>query len=371
MPTPRSAVVVMTACLLLLGCSSEGRPRAEAGPPVSPVAQVDLLPAGEIDANLDEWFGGPDPIYPTVMSVLVSQGGDVVLERYLAKDGRRAHDIASVTKSVVSTLVGIAVDDGLLELDDTLAELLPSHASSMSAEVAEVRLEQLLTMSAGFPRDAGGPAEPFMASEDWVDGILQDTNRGPVGEFAYSSATSHLLGAIVAEATGRTLRAYAEERLFGPLGIDTRGMTTPLLAMRNLAAYDAAPLAWPVDPSGRNTGWGFLKLRPRDLLRIGRLYLAGGEWEGERVVSHEWVDQATSDHLEIPEPGGMGYGFQWWVTEAGGAPAAVAMGYGGQLIEVVPDHDLVVVTTSRITEPRALDPAQVLEVVNDAMFEQP
>lgn len=371
MPTPRSAVLVVTVLLLLLGCSSSGRPRADAGPPVSPAAAVDLLPDEQIEDNLDEWFGGPDPIYPTVMSVLVSQDGELVIERYLAKDATRAHDIASVTKSVVSTLVGIAVDDGLLGLEDRLADLLPSYAGSMSVEVAGLTLEQMLSMSAGFPRDSDAPAEPFMATEDWVVGILQDPDRGPVGEFAYSSATSHLLGAIVAEATGGSLLDFAQERLFGPLGIDTRGITTPLLAERNLAAYDAAPLAWPVDPSGRNTGWGFLKLRPRDLLRIGQLYLAGGEWDGERVVSQEWVDRATSDHLKIPEPGGMGYGFQWWTTEVGGAAASVAMGYGGQVIEVVPEHQLVVVTTSRITDTQALDPAQVLEVVNEAIFEQP
>ncbi len=371
----RARLAVLVAALLLLSSGCSGDEPRSAGPAevpsTSPAASADLLAADEIERNLDEWFAGTEPIYPTVLSVLVRVDDEPVVERSYDQRSAEAHDIASVTKSVVSTLVGIAVDDGLLSLDDRLADLLPTYAGSMSAEVADLRLEQLLTMRAGFPADPDSDELPFMRSRDWVEQILLDGQERPAGDFAYSSTTSHLLGAIVAEATGRSLLDFAEERLFGPLGIDTLGMTTPLFSLRNLEAYDEAPLAWPVDPSGRNTGWGFLKLRPQDLVRIGQLYLDGGTWHGRRILSREWIDEATADHLEIPEPGGMGYGFQWWVTEAGGAHAAVAMGFGGQLIEVVPDHRLVVVTTSRIKDPPVLHPAQLLEVVDEAIFEQP
>jgi CubicO group peptidase (beta-lactamase class C family) len=369
----RSTVLATVTLLAVVACSPDER-RAAREPVLSPTTPdftvVEPLAPAQMRRNLDFWFGGPEPIHPTVLNVLVSRTGELVVDRSYDRSSERSHDVASVTKSVVSTLVGIAVDDGLLALDDRLGELLPSYAGSMTPQVADLTLERLLTMTAGLPPDVDGPVQPFMASHDWVARILQDGLHGPVGAFVYSSATSHLLGAIVAAATGRSLAELAEERLFAPLGIDTHGLTTPLLALHNMKAYDAAPVSWPVDPSGRNIGWGYLKLRARDLLRIGQLYLAGGTWNGRRIVSEDWVEQATTDHLPIPEPGGLGYGFQWWVTRAGGAPAAVAMGFGGQLIEVVPEHAMVVVTTSTIRDPPVLDPGGLLELVHEALFEQ-
>jgi CubicO group peptidase (beta-lactamase class C family) len=314
------------------------------------------------------------------MSVLVSHGGDLVLERYFQKDAAKAHNIASVTKSVVSTLVGIAVDDGLLSLDDTLGRLLPSYAFSMSADVAGLRLEQLLTMTAGFPDDVslnGVGFDPL--APDWVRDILRRGQTGPVGHFAYSSATSHLLAAILEQVTGRPLAEYAEERLLAPLGVDTSGMTQPVLDPstvrayqrdpRSFLAYQRAPVSWPVDPQGVTIGLGFLKLRPRDLVGFGRLFLDRGRWRGRQVVSAEWVDRATSDQLEVRESDStFGYGFQWWIGDLGGAPAAIAMGLGGQLVVVAPQLDLVVVATSRITEPPALAPDDLLGLLDDSLL---
>ena len=369
--TSRSMVLVVATLLGLTACSTGARPRSEPHDPVStssPPVSVRLRPTAEMVRNLDYYFGGRDPLRPTVMSVLVSRGGRLLVERYYAQDGAQPHNIASVTKTVVSTLVGIAVDEGRLSLDDTLGELLPSYADSMTEQEAGVTLEHLLTMTAGFPGDPAPDRVGFdPAAPDWVGDILRRGLSEPVGHFAYSSATSHLLSAILQEATGRSVLEYAEDTLFGPLGIDTRGMTGPVFDPGARRAYDRARLAWPVDPQGRNLGFGLLKLRPRDLLRLGQLYLDHGRWRGRPVVSPDWVDRATSDHLEIRDPGGFGYGFQWWVGDLGGRAVGVAMGVGGQLVVVAPQLDLVVVTTSRITDPLVLDPGDLFDLVGDAL----
>jgi len=305
------------------------------------------------------------------MSVLVSQGGELLIERYYDKEGRDSHDIASVTKSLVSTLVGIAVDDGRLTLDQPLRELLPAYADSMSAEVARLTLEQLLTMTAGLPPDPDPPRGielPFMNSDDWVAQILEDGPSSAPGDFAYSSATSHLLSAIVTQATGLPLLEYAENELFGPLGIDSAGAVSPLLDEKNRRAYERAPTAWPVDPQGLNTGWGYLKLRPRDLLRLGELVLQDGTWKGNTVLSPEWVGDATTNKLDIPTPDGLGYGYHWWTTEVEGLSVAIAQGFGGQLIEVIPQQDLVVITTSEILVPPVLDGFDLAEAVNATLI---
>ena len=371
----RACATVVAAVALLLGCTStqEREQTAPAGDEASTstteARAADPIDPAAVTRELDFLFGGPEPIYPTVMSVLVSQGGELLIERYYDKEGRDSHDIASVTKSFVSTLVGIAVDDGRLTLDQPLRELLPAYADSMSTEVAGLTLEQLLTMTAGLPSDPPPGGElPFMTSDDWVGQILEDGPSSAPGDFAYSSATSHLLSAVLTEATGLPLLKYAENELFGPLGIDSAGAVSPLLDEKNRRAYDRAPTAWPVDPKGLHTGWGFLKLRPRDLLRLGELVLHDGKWMGNTVVSKDWVEDATTNKLDMLDPSGLGYGYQWWTAEVGGLPATLAMGFGGQLIEVIPQQDLVMVTTSEIVVPPVLDGFDLAEAVNDALF---
>jgi len=120
----------------------------------------------------------------------------------------------------------------------------------------------------------------------------------------------------------------------------------------DVATYNEAGFAWPVDPQGHHEGAGALKLRPQDLAALGLLYLDGGRWEGVQMVPESWIEEATSAHVE--QTGlGFGYGYMWLTTEADGDPAYFARGYGGQLIEVVPDRDLVVVVA---TEFDFLDP---------------
>jgi CubicO group peptidase (beta-lactamase class C family) len=201
------------------------------------------------------------------------------------------------------------------------------------------------------PGGADGVSDREARSRDWVRHILGRRLATTPGErFAYSSDSSHLLSAIVADATGRSTMAFARDELFGPLGIATDRAFEPKVrdwpsTRAVLQAYQQATVAWPRDPQGYHYGGGFLKLPARDLAKLGYLYLNGGRWDGTQVVPADYVAASTrrqSDPSEGPED----YGYQWWLTDENGHPSFRAEGFGGQYVQVIPDLDMVVVITS-------------------------
>jgi CubicO group peptidase (beta-lactamase class C family) len=351
----------MTALALsaLLGCSSsEPEPAPSRTTP-------DLGEA--VDRFVDQNLG---VAIRNRRAILVAEDGEVVVERYYASGPEETAAIASVTKSIVSTLVGIAVSEGHLTVDQTLADLLPSQRGSMDPVVAGITVHELLTMTAGLPADTRSGPPPL--EDDWVGEILRAGTVQPPGQgFAYSSVSSHLLAAILVEATGQPLLSYARKVLFDPLGIDTRPAFQPVLRPDRpepRAAYDAAGFAWPRDPQGINIGSGFVKMSAPDLLKLGNLFLAGGVWEGEQLVPRDWVQIATSPLVDTAGGfGGEHYGYQWWVTSAGDHAAFAAIGFGGQIVEVVPDLGIVVAASTWIDEVNTLDSSTWEQMVTTAI----
>jgi CubicO group peptidase (beta-lactamase class C family) len=305
--------------------------------------------------------GNVSSVHPEVRSVLVVHHGYLVYERYwqglTARDG---DNVQSVTKSVVSALVGIALGAGKLKgLDQPVGELLARHLpNDADPRVARVTLKQLLTMTSGLAGDdpslAGDPhiSQRQGASRDWVRHILgRRLATNPGASFAYSSATSQLLSAIVADATGVSTLAFARARLLGPLGIASAKAPAPVFVAHPspaaVRAYARAPVAWPTDPQGYQLGFSGLKLPSRDLAKFAYLYLNGGRWDGRQVIPADYVAASTRPHsTPPPDFPAEGYGYQWWVTSQAGHPSFLALGDGGQLLQVVPDLDLVVVITS-------------------------
>jgi CubicO group peptidase (beta-lactamase class C family) len=305
--------------------------------------------------------GNISSLYPQVRSVLVVRHGYLVYERYWqgvsASDG---NDVQSVTKSVVSALVGIALGEGKLKgLDQPVGELLARHLpKDADPRVARVTLEQLLTMTSGLAGDdpslGGDPrvSQRQGASRDWIGHILgRRLATEPGSSFAYSSATSQLLSAVVADATGQSTLAFARARLFRPLGIASVNAPEPVFVAHPspaaVKAYARAPVAWPTDPQGYQLGFGGLRLPSRDLAKLGYLYLNGGRWDTTQVIPAGYVAASTRPHSTPPPDGpGESYGYQWWVTSQARHPSYLAHGRDGQLIQVVPDLDLVVVITS-------------------------
>ena len=289
------------------------------------------------------------------MRLMVWVGDEVALTRPTGSMGD-SENVASVTKSVIGLLVGIALDRGELPgLDATVAALLPDQRNQMAPGVGEVTLEQLLTHTGGLRGDEG-PTNFFDGTNSWVRVILSEPLQAPPGEtFAYSSAGSHLLAAILAEQTGQPVLDYAQRHLFGPLGLGTTPATEVLteITPENVRRYERADFAWPHDHQGYHAGYAWLKLHPADMATVGRMMLSDGLWQGRQVVPERWVRQSTTQHAS---DGDMGYGYHWWATSADGHPAFLAGGYGGQLIEVVPDLDLVVAVLTPIpadTPPRS------------------
>jgi CubicO group peptidase (beta-lactamase class C family) len=298
--------------------------------------------------------------HPQLRSLLVVRHGKLVYERYWHGDAHTGQEAFSVTKSFTGALVGIALGDHKLKgLDQTVGVLLAAHLpAGADPRLAKVTVAQLLTMTGGLagddPTQGGDPGlmQHLQQSRDWVREILgRKPATTPGSTFAYSNAGSHLLSAIVADATGRSTLAFARAKLFNPLGIHTEhalvGVDAPNVSPALRRAYQRSAVAWPTDPQGYHTGFGGLKLPSRDLAKLGYLYLNGGRWDGVQVIPADYV-RASSRRQSVPPPaaGVDGYGYQWWVTTEHGHPSFVAVGYGGQFVQVVPDLDLVVVITS-------------------------
>jgi CubicO group peptidase (beta-lactamase class C family) len=272
-----------------------------------------------------------------VHSVLVIRNGTIIAERYYGSyDQDTPHQVYSVTKSFISALVGIAIEQGFIGgVDDPVLGFFPEREfANVDDRKEAMTLEDLLTMTAGLDWAEGMPIYQEMArSTDWLGFMLDRPMVAEPGrEFNYCSGCSYLLSAIIEETTDVGTQAFAERVLFGPLGIIN--------------------VDWETDGSGiPNGGWG-LNLTPRDMAKLGLLYLNEGFWDGQQVVPAEWVMASVSDRVAV----GFGwyYGYQWWLYPYGDRFAAI--GLASQLIYVLPDLNAVVVFTAAIGD-------------NDVLFE--
>jgi CubicO group peptidase (beta-lactamase class C family) len=265
-------------------------------------------------------------------SILVVRHGKVVLDTYFYPYQRGvAHDVASVTKSVTSTLVGIAVDQGKLRsVQLRVADLL--HASlpaDPDPRELNITVEHLLTMSSGWNNGLTAREEQLNVmrhSPDWIVAALQPRLQFDPGvRFGYYSVNTHLLSAIMSLQTGENLLEFGTQYLFGPLGIPKP--------------------TWPSDPAGRSLGWADLRLTPREMAKLGYLFLHDGVWDGKQVVSKGWVSKAWTPFVNIHDK--VSYGYGWWIDQSNAEmPIYEAVGRGGQRISVIPSLDTVVVLTS-------------------------
>jgi CubicO group peptidase (beta-lactamase class C family) len=264
----RRALLAMATVLVLVvpACSEDAGPGA---------GEVE----SQIAAAVDEQLGVLSDA-DKVRAIVAARDGEVVYQRYTGMSPGDYRDVASVTKSVMSTLVGVAVADGLLTLDDTLAETLPSSAGQTKPAVAKVTVRHLLTMTGGFPEAFTSAGNSLFESRDWVAAGLA-AGTGATETLVYSDAGVHLLTAMLVEATGMSVLDYARKELFDPLGIDTRPALVETMGetMADPTEYETADFAWPTDPQGIHFGASWMKLRPQDMLKLGQLYLDGGIWQ--------------------------------------------------------------------------------------------
>lgn len=269
---------------------------------------------------------------PYVTSLSVHRDGAVVREEYYAGDATTPHDVRSVTKTVTALLIGAAIDTGCVRsLDQPIGELLGDLAPADPAKAA-IDVRALLSMSSGLDWLESGS----VGYNDWINApnqvayVLARALVAPPGtQFNYNSGALHLLSAILTEACAPT-RAFADQHLFGPLGI-----ATP---------------PWEIDHQGLPNGAAGLQLTTPQLAEIGQLILDHGRRGDQQVVSAAYVDMATQPLIATgyPTDGTPQYGFGIWVGHRSDTgPFAMAEGYGGQFIAVVPDRRAVVVATTQ------------------------
>jgi CubicO group peptidase (beta-lactamase class C family) len=268
---------------------------------------------------------------PRLHSLLVSRRGELVLERYY--NGARATrpaNIKSASKSIISALVGIAIERRLIAAVDTpIVTWFPELTKDRDHAKRTITIEDLLTMRSGLETTSNRNYGTWVQSRNWVQHALtRPLLSEPGTEMEYSTGNTHLLSAILTKTTRVSTWQFANQALAAPLGF-------------TLAR-------WPQDPQGIYFGGNDMLLTPRQMLAFGELYLARGRVNGKQIVPEAWIEQSFvargrsywSDQQ---------YGYGWWVRELGGHRAYYAWGFGGQYIFVVPDLDLVVVTTSAST----------------------
>ena len=334
----------LLSCLLLGTACAPSSPVPLDESPAPPSAQV---LRDEIDTVFDAVWGEE-----SIRAIIVQQHGEPVFTQYWESTPDDAWDVRGVARAVTSTLVGIAIDRGLISgVDATLRELLPSRAQQLGRELGAVDLKSVLTNTAGFAQSIA--ERRLRTAPDWIGAVLADrAARGSGdGTFLSSEAGAHLLAAVLAEATGTSPLRFAQEALFDPLGIESGSPWEERLSPASdpgavFAAFDAAGVAWLADPQGVNLGYSHLRLRPTDLVRLGQLLLDEGAWDGEQVVSPTWAVEATSPLVITRAYGETGYGYQWWIDREHGV--FFAQGEGGTALVVDPGKDAVAVIASEV-----------------------
>lgn len=270
-----------------------------------------------------------------IHSLTIVRNGVIVLDAYFypfASEMR--HDVASVTKSIVSLLVGVAMEEGHLKsLDQPVVAVLPrTETRGLEPGKARVRVSDLLAMQSGLSCGFS-PGEPELGamtkSKDWLAYALSlPMAAEPGARFGYCSPNFHVLSAALSTVTKVNALEYARRRLFRSLGIQD--------------------VYWPADSMGVTHGWGDLQLRPRDMAKIGLLMLRTGQWDGRRIISKSWIDNSVIVHARVNE--NEDYGLGWWLSRRV-ATLFEANGRGGQRISVVPDKNVVIVMTGGGFEP--------------------
>ena len=279
--------------------------------------------------------------YGNIAGMVVRKDGETVYERYFGGCTAESRlNVFSVTKSIISILLGIALDRGCLgSIDQQVLEFFPEYTPKRGEKaIQRITIRDMLTMTAPY-------------------------------KYRYAPLIGpDILTGILTRVTGQSVLDFAKEHLFAPLGIPVE-QSIPFRSREELMAfYKSTDLrVWAADPAGVNAGgWG-LTLSPMDLAKLGQLYLDGGIWNGQRLVSERWVRESTAEQSRWAERD-LPYGYLWWVLPQGHGFAA--MGDGGNALYVSPDKNLVAAITSRF-QPRVKDRIELIRTyVGPALTEK-
>jgi CubicO group peptidase (beta-lactamase class C family) len=275
---------------------------------------------------------------PHIYSMLVVRHGALVGEAYFGDQTRRtATWVASVGKSIVSALVGVALEEGfLIDLDQRMIDFFPEYdLPELDPRKRQIAIRHLITMTAGYPDDNNNEFfDAVNASSDWMRFCVVDweLETAPGESWDYSNASTHIISGILTKAAGMSLLELANSFIFGR-------MAQPIVV-------------WPTDPQGFCWGIGQFKSTPLQLASFGQMVLDRGLWRGRPILDAAWLASSLAPITDAPDDSRMDryhdrhYGYLWWRAEVAGHDVSFAQGHGGQTIVIVPDLDLVVVTTA-------------------------
>ncbi|WP_340104405.1 serine hydrolase domain-containing protein [Rhodohalobacter sp. 8-1] len=274
--------------------------------------------------NLDRIFN-----IGTVQSLMIEKDGELLYEEF--RDGMTRNtttNIKSASKSIISLLMGIAIDEGHLEgVDQTIGEFFPDYFDQNPNQAKEsITIRNLLTMRSGLETTSFHNYGRWVISDNWVRFALdQPLEEEKGGQMVYSTGTSHLLSVILTKATGMSTLEFANEQLFGPMNISVGG--------------------WDRDPQGYYMGGNNLAISPLALLKIGNLILNGGVYNGEQIVPQSWIMDSIDIYTRSVY-NDYDYGYMWWRKQVDGHDMIFAWGNGGQYIMILTEFETVISITS-------------------------
>lgn len=300
--------------------------------------------------------------YSNITGVVVLEESKIVFENYF--NDYKQYDtihIASVTKSIISALIGIAIDKGLIKsIEQNILDFFPEYKTKRGEKtIQKITIKDLLTMTAPY-KFKYEPYTKVYSSNDWSKAVLDLLGgKKKIGEFKYTTVGLQVLSGILTKASGQSLLNFATENLFKHLGIKTP---------RNVCIKDKDEYfaflknkhinnCWVIDPMGVNTaGWG-LTLSVIDMAKIGQLYLNMGKWSDKQIISPKWIEDSIKEHSRWEK---LSYGYLWWIIDGENNKDYAAIGDGGNIIFISPHTKLIVAIASKFM-PRPKDRIELIK----------
>ena len=306
--------------------------------------------------------------YGNIAGIVVQKNGIKSYENYFnGYTADTAFHVFSVTKSIISALIGIAIDKGVIRnIDQKVLDFFPDYTPKRGEKTAQfVTIRDMLTMTTPF-KYKSAPYTKYFTSESWVKSALDLLGgKGEIGKFRYTPLIGpDILSGILTNATGQSALEFAYENLFSPMGINvTRNVVFHTKEEQLSIIKNYHESGWVTDPQGINTsGWG-LFMAPADMAKIGQLYLNRGAWNGRQLISAEWIDASTTEHSRWEELK-LSYGYLWWIIDR---DSYAALGDGGNAIYVNPAKNLVIAIAS-LFKPNVKDRIEFIKKTIEPLF---